>query len=154
MPAYSLPVHVHIGDDEDWVYEYKDEQIACFLARRHAQQCYSELRIAGRNRFTVMWDSGCTLRGLITEEKAKSIIRRWPGCVERWSELRTPKDIGGISKDQPTQMVAEVTILVTSLGGRELRLTFGVLRGADLGMADAMVHCGSRQAAPRGLFPA
>ena len=91
MPVYSLPVHVHIGEDEDWVYDYKDEQIVCFLARRHAQQCYSELRIAGRHRFTVMWDSGCTLRGLITEEKAKDIIRRFPGlrgALERASHAK------------------------------------------------------------------
>ena len=124
--------------EEKWVDYYDERVLQSYMVRQqHAKQPYSVL-MAGGLPLVVMWDSCCTLVGLITEDMVEKIAESQPGVLLRRVALRTPRAIGGISKGQCASLVGEVDLKLCYLD-REMVLTFGVLRNGSTGSAHAMV---------------
>ena len=106
------------------------------VQRRHAHQPYSWIRL-GDSWVIVMWDTGCSLPGLITLTKFEEWKERFGLKLkhEKWYEKG--KEISGVSADNPVMMVGTV-VFGFSHGGRSLDLEFGVLKGGDTGSADVI----------------
>ena len=85
-----------------------------------------------------MWDTGCSLPGLITLTKYEEWKERFGMKLkhEKWYEKG--KEISGVSADNPVIMVGTV-VFEFSHGGRSFDLEFGVLKGGDTGSADVIV---------------
>ena len=113
------------------------------VQRRHAHQPYSWIRL-GDSWVVVMWDTGCSLPGLITltkfeewKERDDTKFEEWKEKVEReWYDKG--KEISGVSADDPVLMVGTV-VFEFSHEGRLFDLEFGVLKGGDTGSADVTV---------------
>ena len=82
-----------------WELGYDDGEMQAFLAGRHARQPYSVVMV-GSNPLVVMWDSCCTLKGLMKEEKAEKLREKCPGQVKAWRQLLVPRAVGGITSGQ------------------------------------------------------
>ena len=85
-----------------------------------------------------MWDTGCSLPGLITLTKFEEWKERFGMKLkhEKWYEKG--KEISGVSADNPVMMMGTV-VFEFSHGGRSFDLEFGVLKGGDTGSADVIV---------------
>ena len=85
-----------------------------------------------------MWDTGCSLPGLITLTKFEEWKERFGLKLkhEKWYEKG--KEISGVSADNPVMMMGTV-VFEFSHGGRSFDLEFGVLKGGDTGSADVIV---------------
>ena len=107
------------------------------VQRRHAHQPYSWIRL-GDSWIVVMWDTGCSLPGLITLTKFEEWKERFGMKLkhEKWYEQG--KEISGVSADNPVMMMGTV-VFEFSHEGRSFDLEFGVLKGGDTGSADVIV---------------
>ena len=122
---------------ELWASEFAREQLEAFLVARHAKQPYSLLYL-GKSPFVVMWDSCCTLPGLIREDRAQKVLQDHAGSVVKWDKFAKPIVIGGVSASASAYIIGEITIQLEFVG-RVLPFKFGVLRGGDTGSTHAMV---------------
>ena len=85
-----------------------------------------------------MWDTGCSLPGLITLAKFEEWKERFGMKLkhEKWYEKG--KEISGVFAGNPVMMMGTV-VFEFSHGGRSFDLEFGVLKGGDTGSADVIV---------------
>ena len=114
------------------------EGAQCYVSkRRHAQQPYSVFTIDG-HPFVVMWDTCCTVRGLIGETKARKLLAKQADSIKSVVWLDEPRPVGGVADGVAAYIVGEIVIIVDMLG-RLVPLTFGILRNGNTGSADAMV---------------
>ena len=85
-----------------------------------------------------MWDTGCSLPGLITLTKFEEWKERFGMKLkhEKWYEKG--KEISGVSADNPVMMMGTV-VFEFSHEGRSFDLEFGVRKGGDTGSAEVSV---------------
>ena len=107
------------------------------VQRRHAHQPYSWIRL-GDSWVVVMWDTGCSLPGLITLTKFEEWKERFGIRLKHEKWYDKGKEISSVSADNPVMMVGTV-VFEFSHEGRSLDLEFGVLKGGDTGSADVMM---------------
>ena len=73
------------------------EGAQCYVSkRRHAQQPYSVFTIDG-HPFVVMWDTCCTVRGLIGETKARKLLAKQADSIKSVVWLDEPRPVGGVA---------------------------------------------------------
>ena len=85
-----------------------------------------------------MWDTGCSLPGLITLTKFEEWKERFGLKLKHEKWYDKGKEISGVSADNPVMMMGTV-VFEFSHEGRSFDLEFGVLKGGDTGSADVIV---------------
>jgi hypothetical protein len=118
--------------------KYGERQLESMLGKkRSAHQSYSWLQIA-KEWIIVMWDTGCSLPGLITIETVGKWIAVAPQALQYHHTYTVPRPINGINADGPVLMVG-VVVFRREHRGRAIDLEFGVLKGGDSGAACAII---------------
>ena len=106
--------------------------------RQHAKQPYSILMV-GHTPFCVMWDTCCTVRGLMTKARALRFVRDNKKNVLAFEWLEHARVVGGVADGAtPAQIVGNIVVLVEYMG-RHFPLAFGILENGNTGSAEAMV---------------
>ena len=119
--------------------KYGRKQLESMLGeKRSAHQPYSWLQIANE-WIIVMWDTGCSLPGLIAIETVGKWIAAAPQALQHHHHTYAlPRPINGIGADRPVSMVG-VVVFRCEHQGRAIDLEFGVLKGGDTGAACAII---------------
>ena len=95
------------------------EKVRVMLAKRNCVQPYSAMYIDGV-KVIVLWDSGCTLPGLMCYKRFMKFLRNKGEDVVQVRWYAKPQPVSGLS-DPPAMMVGEA-IVTLRLNGRYVKV--------------------------------
>ena len=112
------------------------EKVRVMLAKRNCVQPYSAMYIDGV-KVIVLWDSGCTLPGLMCYKRFMKFLRNKGEDVVQVRWYAKPQPVSGLS-DPPAMMVGEA-IVTLRLNGRYVKVLVCIIKDGDVGKADILI---------------
>ena len=112
------------------------EKVRVMLARRSCKQPYSGMYV-GETKVIVLWDTGCTLPGLMEHSRFMQLRKAQPESVDEVVWYKNKQPVSGIS-EPPALMLGQAVITLLQ-GDRYIKVLVCILQNGDTGKAGILV---------------
>ena len=112
------------------------EKVRAMLARRSCKQPYSSMYV-GETKVIVLWDTGCTLPGLMEHSRFMQLKKAQPESVGEVVWYKNKQPVSGIS-EPPALMLGQAVITLLQ-DDRYIKVLVCILQNGDTGKAGILV---------------